>query len=143
MREAERFSHQRDRMATITVKRCIAALLVCAVGLALSACGANYVADYWPHFAGGEPNDLPPRPGSPGYRKYIEHGQPPDGGNAPAASGQPPAGGVTPEFAARQPGGGAQQAPAGSTAAAPAQQPVSAAPPPRTTDQNVGQGGLY
>jgi uncharacterized iron-regulated membrane protein len=129
-------------MATITVKRCIAALFVCAVGLTLSACGANYVADYWPHFAGGEPNDVPPRPGSPGYRKFIEHGQSPDSRSAPAANGQPPAGGVTPEFAARQPGG-AQQAPAGTTAAAPAQQPVSAAPPPRTTDQNVGQGGLY
>jgi len=129
-------------MATMTVKRCIAALCVCAVGLTLSACGANYVADYWPHFAGGEPNDVPPRPGSPGYDKFISHGQPAEASTAPAASGQAPGGGVTPEFAARQQGG-AQQPPASSTAPAPAQQPVSAPPSPGTAGQNVGQGGLY
>jgi hypothetical protein len=130
-------------MATITVKRCLAALLVCAAGLTLSACGANYVADYWPHFAGGEPNDLPPRPGAPGYDKFISHGQPPDGANAqPGPNGQPPAGNVTPEFAARQ-SGGAQQTPTSATAAPPAQQPVSAPPAPGTAGQNVGQGGLY
>jgi hypothetical protein len=129
-------------MATITVKRCTAALFVCAVALTLSACGANYVADYWPHFAGGEPNDVPPRPGSPGYRKYIEHGQPPDGQSAPVESAQQPAaGGVTPQFSARQSGGGAQPAPAGTTAAAPARQPASATAP--SGNQNVGQGGLY
>ena len=132
-------------MVKLTAKRLVAGLLACGFGLMLSACGStsDFVADYWPHFAGGEPNDVPPRPGSPGYRKFIAHGQPAEGQNAPAASAQPPAGGVTPEFAARQPGGGAQQAPTGTTAATPAQQPANAAPPPRPTDQNVGQGGLY
>ncbi len=129
-------------MANIAVKRRVAILLACGLGLTLGACSStsNFVADSWPHFAGGEPNDVPPRPGNPGYRKFIEHGQPPEGASAPA-NGQGPAGGVTPQFAARQPGASAQQTPAGATVPAP--RPVGAAPPPRTTDQNVGQGGLY
>lgn len=131
-------------MATMTVKRCIAVLLACAAGLTLSACGSssNFVADSWPHFAGGEPSDVPPRRGSPGYANFIAHGQPAEGANAPASGAPAPAGGVTPAFAQRQPGGG-QQVPAGTSAAAPAQKPVGAAPAPAAPDQNVGQGGLY
>jgi len=132
-------------MATMTVKRCIAVLFACAVGLTLSACGSssNFVADSWPHFAGGEPNDVPPRPGSPGYRTFISHGQPPDGADAqaPGAPSQP--GGVTPEFVARQPGVSGQQVPAGTTATPPPQNPPSAPPAPGAPNQNVGQGGLY
>lgn len=132
-------------MAKMALKGLVAALLACGLGVMLSACGSssNFVADNWPHFAGGEPNDVPPRPGSPGYRKFIEHGQPAEGENAPAASGQPTTGGVTPEFAARQPGGSAQAAPAGTTATAPAQKPMAAEPSHGGADPNVGQGGLY
>ena len=132
-------------MFTMTAKRLVAGLLACGLGLALNACAStsDFVADHWPHFAGGEPDDVPPRPGDPGYRKFISHGQSTQGAEAPAAGGPPPAGSVTPEFAARQSGGGAQLAPAGTPAAAPAQQPVRAVPPAGPTDQNVGQGGLY
>ena len=68
-------------MVKMTAKRLVAGLLACGFGLMLSACGStsDFVADYWPHFAGGEPNDVPPRPGDPGYRKFIEHGQPAEG----------------------------------------------------------------
>ena len=121
-------------MAKMTVQWLVAALLVCVLGLALSAC-SNVVADYWPHFAGGEPNDVPPRPGSPGYAAFIAREQPPQ--PPPPAGPQVPPGGVTPEFVARQPGVSGQQVPAGAAVAAPAQRPAGAAPP------NVGQGGLY
>lgn len=131
-------------MVKMTAKRLVAGVLACSFGLTLGACAStsDFVSDHWPHFAGGEPNDVPPRPGSPGYRTYTEHGQPAEGGAAPAASAQPATGAVTPEFAARQSGGGPQQPPAGA-ATAPAQRPASAAPPPGGGEQNVGQGGLY
>lgn len=128
-------------MAKMTVRWLVAALLACVLGLMLSACGSsNFVADNWPHFAGGEPNDVPPRPGSPGYAAFIARGQPAE--PPPTAGSQAP-GGVTPEFVARQPGVSGQQVPAGAAAAAPAQRPAGAAPPQGRTDQNVGQGGLY
>jgi hypothetical protein len=125
-------------MTRMTVQRLVAALLACVLGSTLGACVAasDFVADSWPHFAGGEPNDLPPRPGSPGYAAFIAHGQ-------AVKNAQTPPGGVTPQFAARQPAGGGQQAPAGTTATAPAQDPASRAPTPNVPDQNVGQGGLY
>ena len=129
-------------MVKMTAKRLVAGLLACGLGLMLTACGANYVADYWPHFAGGEPNDVPPRPGTPGYKDFIAHGQSAEGANAPPSGTAAPAAGVSPEFAARQPGG-AQQTSVGAPAAAPAPKPVSAAPQAGAGDQNVGQGGLY
>lgn len=135
---------ERGPVAKMTVQRLIAALLACVLGLMVSACGSsNFVADNWPHFAGGEPNDVPPRPGSPGYAAFIAHGQPPEGANAQSAGPQSSPGGVTPEFVARQPGVSGQQVPTGTATAAPAHQPIGAAPPQRRTDQNVGQGGLY
>ena len=128
-------------MTKMMAQRLLGALLACGLGLALSGCGSsNFVADNWPHFAGGEPNDVPPRPGSPGYRTFIAHGQPVDGANAPAGAPNQP---VTPQFVSRQPGISGQQVPAGTTATAPAQSPAGAAPPPGTSEQNVGQGGLY
>jgi hypothetical protein len=132
-------------MATMTVQRLVAASVACVLGLTLSACGSasDVVSDSWPHFAGGEPNDVPPRRGSPGYAAFIAHGQAAEGANAQAAGAQTPPGGVTPQFAARQPDGGVRQAPAGSAATVPAQNPASAGPTPVAPDQNVGQGGLY
>jgi len=84
-----------------------AAVLVVCLGLMLASC-ADFVANHWPHFAGGEPNGLPPRPGEPGYQQFIAHGQqntgsvsgeaqPPSSGNPDTktggSGGQPPGGG--------------------------------------------------
>lgn len=133
---------ERSPMAKMTVRWLVAALLACVLGLMLSACGSsNFVADNWPHFAGGEPNDVPPRPGTPGYAAFIAREQPAE--PPKIASPQSPPGGVTPEFVARQPGVSGHQVPAGTATATPAQQPAGAAPPQGRTDQNVGQGGLY
>ncbi len=56
----------------------------CSVSVRLlGSCGgasesgvSGYVADHWPHWAGGMPADVPPRPGAPGYNEFIAHGQP-------------------------------------------------------------------
>ena len=64
-----------------------AAVLVVCLGLMLASC-ANFVADHWPHLAGGEPNGLPPRPGEPGYQQFIAHGQ--QGTGSVSGEAQPP-----------------------------------------------------
>lgn len=61
-------------------KRFAAAAIILGVGLPLGSCGgpsgfAGYVSDHWPHWAGGMPDDVPPRPGAPGYDEFIAHGQ--------------------------------------------------------------------
>jgi len=60
----------------IVIKRLLAPVLALCLGLALCSCGqfAGYVADRWPHWAGGEPPGVPPRPGAPGYEEFISHG---------------------------------------------------------------------
>jgi hypothetical protein len=74
-------------------KRLFTAAIVLGLGLGLASCG-GYVADHWPHWAGGLPADAPPRPGSPGYSEFIAHGQADqDPANAVAAQ-QPTAGAV-------------------------------------------------
>ena len=77
----------------MTAKQGVGAVIALCLALGLGACSpfSGYVADNWPHWAGGEPTGLPPRPGSPGYAEYIAHGQPvqspePAGG---AAQSQP------------------------------------------------------
>ena len=132
----------------MTDKRLVAAALVVCIGLTLGSCAGGatedgfsaYVADHWPHWAGGMPSDVPPRPGAPGYNQFIAHGQA-DQDALPAASGaNAGAVPVTPVF---------QTAP--SAAAAPAQQvqSVQAAPSARpapqaaSEDTSVVQGGLY
>ena len=57
------------------IKRLLAASAVLSLAMMLSACG-GYVADRWPHWAGGLPPDVPPRPGAPGYDDFIAHGEP-------------------------------------------------------------------
>jgi hypothetical protein len=134
-----------DPMTEIMAQRLVAMVLACGLGLSLAGCAstANPVADYWPHFAGGEPNDVPPRPGSPGYRAFIAHGQPQDAANTQDGGAPNQPGSVTPQFVSRQPGVSGQQVPAGTAATAPAQNPAGAPPPQGAPAQNVGQGGLY
>jgi hypothetical protein len=68
--------------ANMTVKRWIVVTVLVGLGPLLGSCGggaesgfSGYVADHWPHWAGGMPDDVPPRPGAPGYDEFIAHGQ--------------------------------------------------------------------
>src|SRR5438046_846373 len=55
-------------------KRLFKTAILLGLGLSLASCG-GFVADHWPHWAGGMPADAPPRPGAPGYADFIAHGQ--------------------------------------------------------------------
>jgi hypothetical protein len=104
------------------IRRLIAAALVLGGATLLGACSpfSSSVAEMWPHWAGGEPAGLPPRPGEPGYEQFIAHGQPNQ--NPPAAPAAPAAPGAL---------GAAQPAPAGTTASIAAQKsPASEQKPP-------------
>jgi hypothetical protein len=59
------------------IKRFLTVAIVLGFGGLLGSCGdfSGYVADHWPHWAGGLPEDVPPRPGTPGYDDFIAHGQ--------------------------------------------------------------------
>lgn len=107
-------------------------LMLC-VGLALGGCGtfAGAVSDHWPTWAGGMPNDVPPRPGAPGYAEFISHQQAKD---EAAAAGKPAA---APAMVT---------APAGAATAPDVAAGTPQAMPPsarRVDDQGVVQGGLY
>src|SRR5947209_17180343 len=67
------FSHQRFG-SLMAPRRLIAATTLLGFGLNLASCG-GFVADHWPHWAGGMPADVPPRPGAPGYADFVAHGQ--------------------------------------------------------------------
>ena len=58
----------------MTHKRLVKAAIVLGLGLNLASCG-GFVADHWPHWAGGLPDGVPPRPGAPGYAEFTAHGQ--------------------------------------------------------------------
>jgi hypothetical protein len=135
----------------MTVKRLVAAAFAFGLGLLLGSCSAtsDFVSDYWPHFAGGEPAGVPPRPGTPGYAAFIAHGQPTGTVNPPAGDGQGAATGATPSFAERTSPGGEQHAATGVSSAPIAQSPAGAGQAPTTVaapsgaaDRNV-QSGLY
>jgi hypothetical protein len=110
----------------------ITAATLLGFGLNLASCG-SFVADHWPHWAGGMPADAPPRPGAPGYEEFIAHGQ-----SKPDAKQEATAAAVQ---------SGAPQAPVAPAPAA----PVSPAPPPGGAapaadvlqDSSVVNGGLY
>jgi len=55
-------------------KRLFKTAILLGLGLNLASCG-GFVADHWPHWAGGMPANVPPRPGAPGYADFIAHGQ--------------------------------------------------------------------
>lgn len=103
------------------IKRLSAPTAAVLFGLLLGSCSSTsaFVSDHWPHWAGGEPKGLPPRPGTPGYQQFIAHSQANE--DAAAATGSAPvaAGPVAPG------------APVSTVQVAPAATP------------NVGQGGLY
>ncbi len=115
----------------MALKRLITAATLLGFGLNLAGCG-GFVADHWPHWAGGLPTDVPPRPGTPGYAEFIAHGQPtPDAEQEPAAT------------AADQ--SGAQPVAPAPAAPSPPPTPVRAAAPAADTlqDSSVVNGGLY
>jgi hypothetical protein len=41
-------------------------------GTVLASCTGGVMGDYMPHWAGGLPKDLPPRPGTPEYDAYRQ-----------------------------------------------------------------------
>lgn len=99
----------------------------------------------WPHWAGGEPAGLPPRPGQPGYEEFIAHGQrgqnPAD---APAAQQAP--GGTTATIADQKSAAREQKPPA--YAEPQGQQRSETGPLPEPAEQpandsGVVHGGLY
>jgi hypothetical protein len=134
--------------------------------LGLGACTpfAGVVSDAWPTWAGGEPKDVPPRPGAPGYEEFMAHQQHQDvapnaAPNTAAVPGATAA--VAPTGAA--PGTTAVAVPVastpGTTAAVPPPAGNYAPPPPaagtaraqaplppayaRPDDRSATQGGLY
>jgi hypothetical protein len=67
-------------------------VLLVLSSLCLGSCASvsATVSDHWPTWAGGMPNDVPPRPGAPGYEEFLAHQQRQD-----AAAASPPADGNT------------------------------------------------
>ena len=117
-------SNRRGRGSHLTagmIKRLLAPILLLGLGLALGSCGsgAGSVADHWRHWAGGMPNDVPPRPGEPGYDEFIAHDRAKAETTTPAAA--------APAAAAAEKTG-AQAAPSGARS---------------PNDQAAAQGGLY
>jgi hypothetical protein len=123
------------------LKRFAAAALLFGAALVLGACGGT-VADMWPHWAGGEPAGLPPRPGQPGYEEFIAHGQPSQNAAVAPAPAQQAPGGTTAAIAEQKsavppPGRAAPRAEENSEA-----EPAEAVEHP-ASDTGVVRGGLY
>jgi hypothetical protein len=120
----------------------VAAVLLCLVPLLESCSGfPGYVSDHWPHWAGGMPSDVPPRPGAPGYDEFIAHG-----GADRSAAQSPASGSAAPEFVATgSTAAGARPA----TRAAKANVQPAPGPPAGpsedqpTQDSGIVRGGLY
>jgi hypothetical protein len=125
-------SHQTSG-SLMAPRRLITAATLLGFGLNLAGCG-GFVADHWPHWAGGLPADVPPRPGTPGYADFVAHGQSkPDPKQEPAAT-------------ASSVQSGAQQAPVAPVSAAPAPAaPIRGSAPgdDGLQDSSVVNGGLY
>ena len=135
------------------VKRLVAAGAVLWLGAVLGSCSpfAGYMADHVPHWAGGLPPDVPPRPGAPGYDEFIAHGE------AAPPTAKPADAGTTDVTPAAQPAkaangkvrvGRVQSAPAPAgvqrdnvQSEAPA--PAEPSDNPPAEDTSVVKGGLY
>jgi hypothetical protein len=118
------------RFIAAAVLACLCPLLGACAGATESGV-SGYVADHWPHWAGGMPADVPPRPGAPGYDEFIAHGGADQAATNSTAPGAKPAAAATP-----QPVFQSVQAPA----AAP-QPRVPGDPVPE--DAGAVKGGLY
>jgi len=120
----------------MTAGRPLATLIVLALGLAQGACSpfSGFVADHWPHWAGGLPNDAPPRPGAPGYEEFIAHKQ-------PDSTGSTAGGNVQPLGASPQPANAAAVGQPVNTAVAP--RAVNSKTTPAPEDRSATAGGLY
>jgi hypothetical protein len=145
------FPSRSDRpVAGMFVTRRLAVTLLVCLGPLLGSCGgasengfSGYVADHWPHWAGGMPDDVPPRPGAPGYEEFIAHGQSDqDATKSPATSAPPVFAATKPLTAAEKP---VQKT---SVKAAPTAVPATAAQAAPSSirpseDPSVVKGGLY
>jgi len=71
--------------------RVFTAIAILGLSIGLGGCSSfsGFVADNWPHWAGGMPNDVPPRPGSPGYDEFIAHGKASSNASAPEGKAEP------------------------------------------------------
>jgi hypothetical protein len=142
-------------------KRRVTAAVALSFTLALGACSpfSGYLSDNWPHWAGGEPAGLPPRPGTPGYAEFVAHGQPAPNPEA-GGSAQEPAADQTAQIASPKPEvqrtsifGGPQVAasrpnapPSVQPSVQPNSQPSAQSPPVSGSagdDGSVLRGGLY
>lgn len=128
-------------------KRLVAAAFAFSLGLMLGACTSfsGFVSDHWPHFAGGEPDGVPPRPGAPGYTQFIAHGQPGESG-APGAGNAQSAAPAAPAANAHQKTAGPTQSPAASGEPSADEEPPATAAPAvarPVNESGVVQGGLY
>jgi hypothetical protein len=132
----------------LIVTRLVATAIVVSAGLMLGSCagGASedgfsaYVADHWPHWAGGMPSDVPPRPGAPGYNQFVAHGQADQDVLPPASGANAPAVPVKPVFQTAPSAPAAPSEPMRPAQAAPAALP---APQAASGDSSVVRGGLY
>ena len=150
----------------MTGKRHIAVVILLGLGPLLGSCSgfSGYVADSWPHWAGGLPPDVPPRPGAPGYNEFIAHGQvtqePTDSvATVPFVAGDKPAdNGATvttlkmpPQTAVKASARATMQKKPAAPAAKPSVRKTQAATVPTVAPPNnqsspgpdVGSGGLY
>jgi hypothetical protein len=134
----------------MTAKQRVGTAIVLCFGLAIGACSpfSGYMADNWPHWAGGEPAGLPPRPGSPGYAEYIAHGQPTQNSEAAGGTASSPAAVETTQTVSQTPAGTVQKTSifGGPQVAAPAPRPNVQSPPlaaGTSEDASVVRGGLY
>jgi hypothetical protein len=132
----------------LIVTRLVATAIVVWTGLTLGSCagGASedgfsaYVSDHWPHWAGGLPSDVPPRPGAPGYNQFVAHGQADQDVSPPAGGANAPAVPVKPVFQTAPSAPVASSQPMKPPQAAPAALP---APQAASDDSSVVRGGLY
>lgn len=145
----------------MTVERFIIGTITLGLALSLASCGGGasesgfsaYVADHWPHWAGGMPDDVPPRPGAPGYDEFVAHGQanqdamkPSAAGTNTAAAPAAPVFKTTSSAPTSQITSSARVAPAVPAAPETQAEPASdaeAAPQPSSDDTSAVKGGLY
>ena len=132
-------------------KRHFLTLAALCFSLGLGACTqfSGNVADHWPHWAGGMPDDVPPRPGAPGYDEFIAHGQSGQDAATPSAAGPGPVFEKSGAAAAKptvKPARAAQVAPA-KNQPSPDLQPSQDLQPGQderpSQDTSVVKGGLY